>query len=161
MRLDNIDYNQAVQQNDGEFLPLPEGQYPAVYESDLDKKSAANHVYLEATFRVTAGPYVNRKIWHNMNIHHPNPTAAGIAIAELKAIFEAAGFRLPYPSDTRALYGKAFTLSLVLKTGTDSKVRNQIKAWAPANALPVAQPGPAMQRNPDPPPFARGDDAPF
>ena len=91
MKLNNLDMSDLPEVY-GDYKTLPDGRYILTYDDAETKISAKDNEYVSITFSVCSPEqFSGRKIWKNLNLFHPNETAANIAKAELRSIFEAAG----------------------------------------------------------------------
>ena len=113
-----------------QFEPLPAGWYPVIVSSsDTFITRAGNEAYkLELT--VTDGPAVNRKLFVNLNIGHPNPVADDIARRELASICAAAG--VSGIEETEDLHNLPFEARVVTEGSAEHGDRNRVKGYRPA-----------------------------
>jgi hypothetical protein len=112
------------------FEALPAGWYPVIVSgSDTFITRAGNEAYkLEMT--VTDGPAVNRKLFVNLNIGHPNNTADEIARRELASICAAAG--VAGIEETEELHNLPLEARVVVESSSEHGDRNRVKGYRPA-----------------------------
>lgn len=134
--LNGFDAND-VEGNFGEdFEPLPEGIYSALITSAREKVNGKNTgMVLVLEFTVLDEEYRNRKLWTNLNLDNPSPTAVAIARKEAKAITLAVGVPQPKSNDDLCNIPMKIRLAIEEEKG---KKRNRIKAYYPINANPEA-----------------------
>lgn len=136
---------------------LPPGKYVVqIVESEMADTRAGNGQMLKLTFEVMYGEHERRKLWANLNLINPNPTAVEIAQRDLSAICHAVG-KLQV-NDSEELHFKPLMLTVAVQTidkktkQTLDKPRNEISGYAPVNgAAPAAQaPRPQAAARPQP-----------
>lgn len=123
-----------------QFEALPAGWYPVmVTSSDTFVTRAGNEAYkLELT--VIDGPAVNRKLFVNLNLGHPNLVADEIARKELASICAAAGVH--GIEETEDLHNLPFEARVIVEQSSDYGDRNKVKGYRPARnreAPPAAE----------------------
>lgn len=70
--------------------PIPDGDYVMhITKTELAMNKAGTGHRLDVQFTIIEGPYTDRKVLMTLNVVHPNQTAQGIAMRDLKAISEA------------------------------------------------------------------------
>jgi len=123
-----------------QFEALPAGWYPCIISgSDTFITRAGNEAYkLELT--VTDGPAVNRKLFVNLNIGHPNASADEIARRELASICAAAG--VSGIEETEELHNLPLEARVVIESTAEHGDRNRVKGYRPARGaqVPPARP---------------------
>jgi len=139
------------------YDPLPAGWYEAcIVDSDLKRTKAGNGMYFAVEFQVVSGPFLNRKIWTNINYENPNPIAKQIGRAQLSAICRAVGVLTP--NDFNQLHNKTMRVKVVVKKSDEYGDGNEIKAYEQRDAGPAQQatrqgngsPWPASTQDPSP-----------
>lgn len=86
MNLDDIDENQ------GGFEPIPEGEYPVlVEEMTVGPNRAETGIVIKVKFGIVEGTYTNRKVFQNFNWENPNEQAQLIGRGEFKRFCLAVG----------------------------------------------------------------------
>jgi hypothetical protein len=125
------------------FEALPRGDYTAMITDSVlkDTKSGLGQ-YIALTIEIIDGSYSGRKIWDNLNVKNPNPTAENIAKAGLTRYFQSCGQDLEKGADTTALYNIPFKLTL----GIDRKdeTRNAVLGSGPLGS--AKKPKPTVDR---------------
>ena len=85
------------------FEPIPAGPYTVVLdEAEIKETKAGTGEYINCKFRITAGEYENRILFHGFNIKNPNEKAVMIGMQQLKSFMKCAGakdFKLETVSD--------------------------------------------------------------
>lgn len=125
------------------FEALPRGDYTAmITDSVLKDTKAGTGQYIALTMEIIDGSYSGRKIWDNINVKNPNPTAVSIGHAALTRYFKACGQDLERGADTTSLYNIPFKLSL----GIDRKdeTRNVVTGASPLGS--AKKPKPVVDR---------------
>lgn len=138
-----------------DYAPLPPGNYSVVISATKVKPTrAGNGQYLELEFTVSDANYNGRKVWTNLNLVNPNPTAVKIATEHLASICKAVN--VPVIQDEAILVGKALSIKVVVKDD-----RNEVKAY---KAIGTATPAPASAptidstpKSPEPTPTASAE----
>ena len=86
----NFDASQVNPQD--EYQPIPAGSYPVIIsESEIRETKTGSGTYLRVTLDIQGGEYQGRKIFHNITLNNPNPTATGIGQRHLSQICHAVG----------------------------------------------------------------------
>ena len=120
------------------YEPLPAGWYEAcIVDSALKRTKAGNGMYFAVEFQVVSGPFLNRKVWTNINWENPNPDAKRIGRAQLSAICRAVDVLTP--NDFDQLHNKTMRVKVVVKKSDEYGDGNEIKAYEPRNAAPAQQ----------------------
>jgi hypothetical protein len=123
----NIDVESEAQEARS-FSPLPDGNYPAIVTgSELKDTKAGNGKYLSLAFEVIDGEHKGRKLWTNINIQNPNPTAEKIGRSELANLCKAVGVLAPQTSE------ELHDIPVILTVRLDKQdaTRNAVKGYAP------------------------------
>lgn len=105
--------------------PIPAGTYTAqVVESDLKPMKSGNGTALSLTLQIIDGPYVNRKVWANLNVKHTNPVAQKIGQEQLSALCHAVGvIRM---TDSAQLHMKPMKVRVKVKKDEQYGDKNEI-----------------------------------
>lgn len=128
-----------VPEDDGDFAPMPAGQYQArVIASDEYENKKKNGRIIELTWQIDGPSHANRKIWQRINYIHKSQTAQGIGQRQLKQIGEAMG-KFPI-GDTADLHGIPVNVMVVVKNDPGYEPSNEIK-----RVKPLTNPRPAMK----------------
>lgn len=145
------------------FDPIPAGQYLAlITESEMKATKAGDGQYLKLVFEVVDGDYKGRKVWAQLNLDNPNPTAVQIAMRELSSICHAAGkLRV---EDSEELHNVPMLIKVKIEQQAGRDPQNRITSWdaangqgAPAPSTTSAPKGPAATT----PPPGRPAQSPF
>lgn len=156
---ENIDLSQFLAGVSTEELmkddrsPLPEGEYTVEIESmEIKDTKRGNGKYIKVQFNVLGPKQIGRKLWTNINVVNPNPTAVSIGQKELYKLTMACG--LPAVSNTNMYLGKRLTVLVVVD---DDGSNNEIKKYiaiekGKATVKPVTKP--AIAAPPNAPPNA-------
>jgi len=132
------------------FEPIPAGQYTAMIVASREKTSSKGHPYLSLEFEVIDGPYKGRKLWTNLNLHHPSPETVKFARAELAAICKAVG--VLRPTDSVQLHNLPLLIGVKCVNRKDTgELQNRIKGYSLKSALKAA-----ASAQPQQPPAAGG-----
>jgi hypothetical protein len=113
-----------------DFEPLPEGPYLAVItDSEMKDNKAGTGQFLKLTFEVQDGPHKGRKLWAQLNLHHPNETAVRIARAELSAICRAVDVMAP--KDSSELHDLPLVIKVRCRKREDNgDITNEVKGYS-------------------------------
>ena len=135
-----------------EYGLLPEGWYSAVIvNAEIRDTKAGTGKLVAVTFDVTGPTYQGRKVWANLNIKNPNPTAEKIGREQLGEISLAIGVGLP--KDTAQLIGGQLMIKVVNTKSEQYGDKNETKGYKamsgamPANVL-AAPAAPAAAKSP-------------
>jgi hypothetical protein len=125
------------------FEALPRGDYTAmITDSVLKETKAGTGQYIALTMEIIDGSYSGRKIWDNLNVKNPNPTAENIAKASLTRYFQSCGQDLERGADTTALYNIPFKLTLGIDR--NDPTRNTVLGSGPLGS--AKKPKPVVNR---------------
>ncbi|WP_163836923.1 DUF669 domain-containing protein [Spartinivicinus ruber] len=139
----NFGFNLSEHPPEEGFKPIPPGDYPAIItEAEIKPNSANTGAYIKVKFVITEGEYVNRVIFNNYNISHPNPQAEQIGRGQLSALCLAIG--LPNASDSDQLLNQSCMITLKIKNNPQYGPQNEIKGYAPI-AQPMQPQAPQQQ----------------
>lgn len=131
-------------ESSGSFDPLPAGQYAACcIEAEAKDTKAGTGQYIRLTWEVLDEPYAGRRIWQNLNVRNPNPTAQEIGMKQLGEVCRAMG--LVQIQDTDEFIGGNAILKLKIRKSEEYGDSNDVlsvramegsAAPAPAAASP-------------------------
>lgn len=136
----NIEPQQALD-------PVPPGWYQCtIVGSELKPTANRNGQYIALEFQIGGGQYNGRKVFTNLNIDNPNPTAVEIAQQQLSAICHATGQLVV--QDTNQLHGKPLMVKVGIEpqkevNGKVYEARNNVKGF---KAVGNAQQAPPAQQ---------------
>lgn len=133
------------------FEALPAGEYPmTIVASEMKPTRAGDGHYLSLTLEVLNGEFKGRKVFDNLNLHNPNPTATAIAQATLSAICHATGVMRVNTSEE--LHNRPMLVKVAQKNDPQYGPGNQVKGYSAyaQQGAPVAAPtyAPAPQAAP-------------
>lgn len=75
-----------------EYAPIPAGTYNVIIsDSEVKQTKMGDGSYLKLTLEVQQGEYQGRKVFHNITLQNPNPTAVSIGQKHLAQICHAVG----------------------------------------------------------------------
>ena len=135
-----FDHTQVDPDEGREFDLLPNGRYVAeITDSDVKETKSGSGRYMALTFTITDGPFVNRKVWANINYQNRSEEAQRIGQAQLSAICLAVGHMGPL-TDTAQLHSIPLEISIGVekdKTGQNPD-RNKVTKFASLNGAPAA-----------------------
>lgn len=111
------------------FEPIPAGKYTAVIiESGYKPTKSGNGSFLELTFQITEGEFLNRQLRARLNLNNPNSVAVKIAKAELSSICRAVGVMTP--SDSQDLHNLPISILVRCKKRSDNdEIANEIAGY--------------------------------
>lgn len=136
-----------------DYTPLPDGDYKLEVEaSDVAATKKGDGTILKLTYRVIEPEeFADRKIFANINISNPNPTAQETGQRELASLCRAV--ELPKIDDSEELHFRSFMAKVGLDKarkdpdGNDYPRRNKIKRfYFPDEGVPEAKAAPAAQQ---------------
>lgn len=128
------------------FDPIPAGSYLAIIsDSEMKPTNKGDGNYLKLTFEVVQeGEYQGRKVWSQLNLDNPNPTAVQIAMRELSSICHAAG-KLQV-NDSSELHNVPMVIKVKIKQEPGRNPQNQITGYEAAGGdAPTATSAPVQQ----------------
>ena len=137
---------EAQNANTGDFQPLPPGWYQvSIEKAELKTTKAGTGKYVKLMMTVLGPTGSNRKVFTNINIVNPNPTAQQIGRREMGALQMAIG--KPRATDTAELIGGVLDVKLAIETNSAGGGDNVVKAYracGSGGALSYAQKDPDM-----------------
>lgn len=125
----------------GDYTPLPAGEYRMVITKSEKKPTKANTgSFLELELQVVDGQHKGRTVRDRLNIWNPNQTAAEIASRQLSAICHATGVMQPRASEQ--LHGIPIFVGLAVKERNDKpgQFNNEVKSYKKAGTATATQP---------------------
>tara|TARA_B100000953_G_C18030250_1_gene422885 strand:+ start:1259 stop:1699 length:441 start_codon:yes stop_codon:yes gene_type:complete len=140
-----------VVEEDRSFTPLPPGDYEVIVDdSDFRDTKSGNGRYLHLELSVVSEEGKGRKIFDNLNLENPNPTAVEIAQRQLASLVRACG--KVQIKDSSELHNIPIVANITIRPGTNGyDDSNDVKYYR-------------MLRNPAATPASSGtpkDDIPF
>jgi ribosomal protein S28E/S33 len=138
---------------------LPPGNYTAQVIESVMKETAKGGTMLQLTLEIIDGPSKGRRVWDNLNIKNPNPTAQEIALRTLSAICLAIGKQ--HISDSEEIHFLPMTITVAVEVDNRDKElppdeqrrRNVVKGYAAARGdAPVAKAPSSFTSRQAPPP---------
>jgi ribosomal protein S28E/S33 len=138
---------------------LPPGNYTAQVIESVMKETAKGGQMLQLTLEIIDGPSKGRRVWDNLNIKNPNPTAQEIALRTLSAICLAIGKQ--HISDSEEIHFLPMTITVAVEVDNRDKElppdeqrrRNVVKGYAaPRGDAPVAKAPSSFSSRQAPPP---------
>lgn len=129
--LNNFNANEVEPATD--FEPLPEGRYEAmITKSEEISNANSNGSHLKLTFTVISGQYVNRTLFHRLNLQNDSPQAVKIARAQLSAICRAV--RIMQPKDSVDLHNLPVIVNVkqepYTKSTGEASISNKITSFS-------------------------------
>ena len=123
---------------DGEYSPLPKGEYRIkMTEREIKQTKAGTGKYLKAKFMVVSGPFAFRSLWHNFNIQNPSEKAQSIGLGQLSQLSKAVGFA-GIPDDSSHL--------LEIDVLADVKIKEASPSYKAGNEIVKFKPVPANEK---------------
>ena len=126
------------------YEPLPNGEYEAVVEEASHTQTSTGKTMFKMTYKITSGPFANRKVWGNQTISPENPNALGYFFRAMAALgldsdFFGAG---PTPDQvTQHLVGRSCIVVLTQREW-NGEMRNEVKSLKKGGgggSLPMGQ----------------------
>jgi len=119
-----------------DFDAVPPGRYLCTIEAAQVKETKkGDGAYLEVTLRVLDSPYLNRKLWHRINIMNPSEMCQQIGRATLATLTMAAGF--PNTLDESLLVGRQVIAHVSVRQD-----QNVIRKYSGPNVTTETSPAP-------------------
>lgn len=147
---------EAQNANTGDFQPIPPGWYQvSIEKAELKTTKAGTGKYVKLMMTVLGPTCSNRKVFSNINIVNPNPTAQQIGRREMGALQMAIG--KPRATDTAELIGGVLEVKLAVETNSAGGGDNVVKAYracGSGGAHATAPVAPASTAAPAPAPAA-------
>jgi hypothetical protein len=138
---------------------LPPGKYTAQVIESTMKDTAKGGEMLQLTLEIIDGPSKGRRVWDNLNIKNPNPTAQEIALRTLSAICLAIGKQ--HISDSEEIHFLPMTITVAVEVDNrdkdlppdEQRKRNTVRGYAAArDGAPVAKAPSSCSSRQAPPP---------
>lgn len=123
----------------GDFSPIPAGEYRAmIVESEIkDAKSGGR--YLKLTWKVDGGEFDGRLVWQNLNLWNDSTKAAEIAQRELSSICHAVGKM--NVQDSEELHHLPCLIRVAMRTQEGYAPQNDVKGIKAADGSKPATGG--------------------
>ena len=116
-RLPLNNFRASEQEKMGSFTPVPAGVYTAqITKSEIKETRDGNGKYLNFTFTILDGDYVNRNVWARLNIINQNPQTVEIANKALATICECCS--IDALEDTEQLHNCPMEINVIVKEAT-------------------------------------------
>ena len=113
-RLPLNNFRASEQEKMGTFNPVPAGVYTAqITKSEVKDTRDGNGKYLNLTFTVLDGDYVNRNVWARLNIVNANAQTVEIANKALATICECCD--VDALEDTEQLHNNPMEINVIVK----------------------------------------------
>lgn len=129
-------------QAQGDYSPLPAGDYPFVVEdAEMKDTKAGNGQYIKVKLKVTGDNYANRVIFHNFNVKNQNPKATEIGLGQLKRLMQVAGKKTESINSLNELIGLSAVMRLKVEADNGYGESNKVTSF---KELPTAQKGSAI-----------------
>lgn len=135
------------------FEALPNGCYRVITVDPAYKTTKkGDGKFATVTLQVADGPYVNRKVFSNFNIHNPSEMAQKIGRSDFKKFLMACGITRRLESETdflNVVSNKVLYVTLGQKKDKDGVMQNEVKEFSalPKGSSPVTG---QIARGPDP-----------
>lgn len=123
----------------GDFDPVPAGEYRAMIVDSEIKPSKAGDNMLKLTWKIDGGEYDGRLVWQNLNLWNSSPKAAEIAQRELSSICHAVG-KLNV-QDSEELHHLPCLVRISLRTQEGYNPQNEVKGIKAADGSKPATGG--------------------
>lgn len=135
--------------------PVPTDWYTVIIEeSEMRPTSKGDGSFLRLVMKIIDGPYANRKLFTNLNLNNPNPTASEIAYQQLSAICHAVG--MLQIQDSQQLHGLPFQVRVTVRPPKDGyDAQNECKGFKAVAGTAAPNQAPAMAAPTPPPPTAQ------
>lgn len=158
--LSDFDFRVDEVEIDDEFELLPVGTYPAQIAGSERREKENGDVMVTLVFEITGGDHEGRKIWHNLNLRHSNPTAQKIAQQDLAKICLAVNVLQPQTTDDLEFRPMQITIKHRKRKDT-GEMQAAIAKFEPAAATKQRAPTQAKTASPAAssdrlPPWKRG-----
>lgn len=151
-----VDWSGVDETSQGDFSPIPEGQYTIEGVSFESKTFLTGNSGVKMQFKIVGPTHENRRIFENFVLTGPN---TNVAIGRLKSFMRGTGIDVDqYPMINRQLVSQAMNrptqANIGIEAGTGGYAdKNYVKSFltpqvqAPAQPQPQApmQPAPQMQ----------------
>jgi hypothetical protein len=140
-----FDFDATTVEPSQALTPVPAGTYIAqITDSEIKPTKMENGHYLQMTWRILDGPFVNRLIFDRINVKNNNQVAEQIGQRALSAICHACNvLRL---QDTQQLHGIPVALKVTIKKDEQYGDKNEVKGYSKvdgAGAPPAAMMAPS------------------
>tara|TARA_R110000744_G_scaffold196160_1_gene315339 strand:- start:10103 stop:10588 length:486 start_codon:yes stop_codon:yes gene_type:complete len=130
-RLPLNNFRASEQEKMGSFNPVPAGVYNAqITKSEVKETRGGDGKYLNLTFTVLEGDYVNRNVWARLNIVNANAQTVEIANKALATICECCG--IDALEDTEQLHNTPMEINVIVKEATAQyPAQNDVRGYTP------------------------------
>jgi len=152
-----------VSTGDGDFTPLPAGEYNVtIDDAELKKTKSGDGSYIKLTLMVNGPTHMGRLVWSMLNIQNPSQKAEAIGRGQLGDILRILGIAAATFEDSDQLLGGKLCVKLAVKeadgsypAGNDVKAYKPLTGGVPAQAPAPRQAAPAPQRQATPAPASK------
>ena len=130
-RLPLSNFKASEQEKMGSFTPIPGGVYKAqITKSEVKETRDGNGKYLNLTFTILDGEYVNRNVWARLNIINQNAQTVEIANKALATICECCN--IDALEDTEQLHNSPMEINIIVKDATAQyPAQNDVRGYSP------------------------------
>lgn len=119
---------------------LPEGEYVVrIVASEVKPTKAGTGMMLIVEMKVEEGPFVNWKLWEQMNVQNQNPTAQQIGQRMLKKLVKATGAP-EHITDSNQLHNLPFIAVTKVEEDSYGKKAKLKDAKPYSNMVPQSRP---------------------
>ena len=131
-----------VEVNDGDFSPIPDGDYVAVYEDDEAKQTKdGTGAYISVKWRITGPTHANRVIYSMIHTKNKSDKAQEIGRRDLKKLCLASGHEGKLRT-TDVFKGTPFRLTVRTERNPEHGDRNVVKNYKRSDVVsPTANQG--------------------
>jgi hypothetical protein len=124
-----------------EYAPIPAGTYNVIIsDSEVKQTKKGDGSYLKLTLEVQQGEHQGRKIFHNVTMQNPDPTAVNIGQKHLAQICHAVG--VLQVNDSAELHNRPLLAVIKIRKGNgEYGDSNEVKRYEAAQmgAAPAFQ----------------------
>lgn len=150
-------FNARESEKMGEFTPIPAGVYTAqIIKSEMKETKDKTGSYLQLTFQVLDGEFVNRQLWLRLNLQNRNSQTVEIAEKVLATICDVCN--IDVLSDSEELHNIPMEINVIQKEASAQyPAQNDIRGFAriegggPVPQQPAAVQKPNGGGKPNPP----------
>jgi hypothetical protein len=120
----------GVQSDTGGRQPVPAGEYKFKIAA-VEKKTpkSGQGAYLKVELDIAEGEHAGRKVFHNLNVWHPNTQPREIALAQLKGLLEACRYAKVDTPALNELPGLQFFGTVTVRKDPQWGDQNDLKSW--------------------------------
>lgn len=139
-------FNARESEKMGEFTPIPAGVYIAqIIKSEMKETKDKSGSYLQLTFQILEGEFVNRQLWLRLNLQNRNAQTVEIAEKVLATICEMCGVDVLH--DSEELHNIPMEINVIQKEATAQyPAQNDIRGFAKIDGAGSVAPRPEMPK---------------